>query len=234
MSACTGCLISLADTYEKLPEVLSLIDLVYCITLADEKTKVTETDDKICIDRAYPDDVDIALVEGSVCIDDKHSVELIKEVRAKSKIVVAFGSCAATGGVNRLGRGGQSPQPTHNSFLPVGKVVKVDFALPGCAPSTESIVQFVLAAVKGDMEYLKAYADFAADGMDACGMDLVQRVISPSLCMGCGTCAAACQTRAITMQDGRPNINMEFCINCGLCSFQCPRMSLPKAVYRLE
>lgn len=234
MSACTGCLISLADTYEKLPEVLNLIDLVYSITLADEKTEITETEDKICIDRKYPDDVDIALVEGSVCIDDKHSVELIKEVRAKSKIVVAYGSCAATGGVTRLGRGGQSPQPTHNAFLPVGKVVKADLALPGCAPSTESIVQFVLAAVNGDTEYLAPYAAFAENGMDACGLDLVKDVISQSLCMGCGTCAASCQTRAITMQDGRPNVNMEFCINCGVCSFQCPRTSLPAAVYRLE
>ena len=228
MCGCTGCLISFADTYEKLLDILGAVDLVYAITLADELTKVTETEDKIVIERAYPDNIDIALVEGSVCLDDHHSIELIKEVREKSKLVVAFGSCAATGGVTRLGRGGQNPQPTHVSFVPIAEVVKVDFAIPGCPPSTDAIVKFVMAALEGDMDYLELYADFAKY-TDASGDSLVKQVISQGLCMGCGTCSAACQTRAISMFDGKPDIRTEMCINCGSCVLQCPRIRLPKA-----
>lgn len=234
LSACTGCIISFADSYEKLPEILQAFDLVYSITLADEETRITENEDKICIDRVFPDNVDVALVEGSVCIDNEHAMNLLKDVRKKSKLVVAYGSCAATGGVNRFARGGQNPQPTHSAFLPIGKVVKTDFALPGCPPSVESIIQFVLAALNGDMEYLKPFAVFAENCMDSNGTDLMKYVISQSLCMGCGTCASACQTRAITMQDGKPNVNMELCINCGICAFQCPRISVPSVVFNIE
>lgn len=56
LSSCCGCLVSLADTYEKLLDVLGQIDLVYSQTLADV--------------REIPDDVDIILLEGSVCLND--------------------------------------------------------------------------------------------------------------------------------------------------------------------
>ena len=74
LSSCCGCLVSLADTYEKLLDVLNSIELVYCQTLADA--------------REIPDNVDIILVEGSVCLDDHHALELAEEVRKKAKILV--------------------------------------------------------------------------------------------------------------------------------------------------
>ncbi len=234
MSACTGCLISLADTYEKLPEILSLIDLVYCTTLSDVSTVKKEQEEKISISRDYPENVDIALVEGSVCIDDNHSLELIKDVRNKTKIIVSLGSCSSTGGVTRFCRGGQSPQPVHSSFVPVGKIINVDYAIPGCAPSTESLVLFLLAALNNDVEYLEPYSEFAKKYIDSNGYDLIKNVINNGLCMGCGTCVSSCPTRSIVMIDGKPNINMELCINCGVCVFQCPRIKLPTAIFKLE
>ncbi|WP_318785057.1 coenzyme F420 hydrogenase subunit gamma [Methanimicrococcus hacksteinii] len=233
MSGCTGCLISFADTYEKLLDILGAVDLVYAITLADAVTKVTETEDKLVIERVYPDEVDIALVEGSICLDDPHAVELIKEVREKSKVVVSLGACAATGGVTRFGRGGQNPQPTHVSFVPVAEVVKVDFAIPGCPPSTDAIVKFLMAALEGDTDYLEMYAEFVKY-QDASGENLIKQVISQGLCMGCGTCAAACQMRAVAMYDGKPDVRMEMCINCGSCVLQCPRIRMPKSKGLLE
>ena len=233
MSGCTGCLISFADTYEKLLDILSAADLVYAITLADLQTKVTETDEKIIIERAYPDSVDIALVEGSVCLDDPHSLELIQEVREKTKIVVSLGACAVTGGVTRFGRGGQNPQPTHTSFVPVSQIIQVDFAIPGCPPSADSIVKFVMAALENDADYLEMYADFVKY-QDASGENLVKQVISQGLCMGCGTCMSACQMRAVAMHDGKPDVRMELCINCGSCILHCPRIRMPKLKGLLE
>ncbi len=83
MSGCTGCLVSLADNNLGLIKILDdYADLVYCLTLADVR---------------HIPEMDVALVEGSVCLQDHESVEDIKETRKKSKIVVALGSAHATG-----------------------------------------------------------------------------------------------------------------------------------------
>ena len=63
--------------------------------------------------------MDIALVEGSVCLQDEHSLKELKEVSEKAGLVVAFGSCAATGCFTRYSRGGQQAQPSHESFVPI-------------------------------------------------------------------------------------------------------------------
>ncbi|ADC69629.1 coenzyme F420 hydrogenase, subunit gamma [Methanocaldococcus sp. FS406-22] len=219
LCSCCGCLVSLADTYEKLLDVLNSIELVYCQTLADA--------------REIPE-CDIALVEGSVCLDDHHSLEVAQEVRKKAKIVVALGACAATGGVTRYCKGNQLSKPVHSSFSPLTEVIKVDLAIPGCPPSPEAIVGVITAALNGDMEYLQPYAELAEKGSEACGCDVIYKVVNKSLCMGCGTCAAACPTRAIEMLDGRPNIIKELCIKCGACSVQCPRIRFPELIEKIE
>jgi len=218
LSSCCGCLISLSDTYEKLLDVLGAIDLIYCQTLADA--------------REIPE-ADIILVEGSVCLDDHHAMEIAQEVRQKGKILVALGACAATGGVTRFCRGGQMSKPTHASFVPVGGIIKVDLAIPGCPPSPEVIVNVITAALNGDTDYLEPFVELAGK-TEYCGCDLMTNVINKSLCMGCGTCAAACPTRAIRMVEGKPNIRNELCIKCGVCSTQCPRIRLPEQVKELE
>ena len=233
MSGCTGCLISLTDTYEKLLNILENIDLIYSLALMDEKTEIKETDDKILIERNIPDNIDIALVEGGVCLDDKHSMKDILETREKSKIVVALGACASTGGVLRYCRGGQMSKPTHASYTAIGDVIKVDLAIPGCPPSPEVIVNVITAVLNGDTDYLEPFAELAKK-TEYCGCDLMTNVINKSLCMGCGTCAAACPTRAIGMIEGKPNIRNELCIKCGVCSTQCPRIRLPENVKELE
>ncbi|AEF97325.1 coenzyme F420 hydrogenase subunit gamma [Methanotorris igneus] len=219
LSSCCGCLVSLADTYEKLLDILNSIELVYCQTLMDV--------------REIPDNLDIILVEGSVCLDDHHALELAEEVRKKAKILVALGACAATGGVTRFCRGNQMSKPVHSSFSPLTEVVKCDLAIPGCPPSPEVIVNVITAALNGDAEYLQPFAELAEKG-EACGCDLLYKVVNKSLCMGCGTCAAACPTRAIEMLDGRPNVLKELCIKCGACSVQCPRIRFPKLIEEIE
>ena len=83
--------------------------------------------------------MDVALVEGSVCIQDKLSVEEIKETREKAAVVVAVGGCACYGNITRFGRGGQPNQPQHESYLPIGDLIKVDVYIPGCAPTPQLI-----------------------------------------------------------------------------------------------
>src|SRR5512142_1539294 len=126
LSGCTGCLVSLADTYEKLLDILGAVDMVYNLTLADART--------------LPEGkVDISIVEGAVCLQDKESVHLIKQAREKSGLVVALGGCSSTGCVCNYARGGQANQPQMESYVPINRLVKVDAYIPGCPPAPEVI-----------------------------------------------------------------------------------------------
>jgi len=71
--------------------------------------------------------------------------------------------------------------------------------------------------------YLKPLMDLAARGTEACGCDLMVDVVNQGLCMGCGSCMAACPVRAISIEYGKPQIERDLCIKCGACYAQCPR-----------
>ncbi|MBI5679576.1 MAG: coenzyme F420 hydrogenase subunit gamma [Methanobacterium sp.] len=217
LSGCTGDVMSLSENYDILAPLLTeMVEIVYGQTLAD-----------VWWDDENPmPEMDIALVEGSVCLQDEHSLKEIKEVREKAGLVVAFGSCAATGCFTRYSRGGQQAQPAHESFVPVADVVKVDLAMPGCPPSPEIIAKTVVAAINGDMDYLQPMIDLAGT-TEGCGCDLQLKVVNQALCIGCGTCAMSCQTRAVEMLNGRPEVNSDRCVKCGVCYVQCPRSWWP-------
>lgn len=211
LSGCTGDLMSFTENYDELVDLLDAVDIVYGQTLVD------------CWEMP---EMDIVLIEGSVCLEDKHSIKELKEAREKSKLLVALGSCACTGGFTVYAKGGQKAQPQHSSFLALQHLVKVDMAVPGCPPSPQIIKKVILAAVNNDMEYLAPFMKFT-ENKDACGCDLQKRIINQSICIGCGACAAACPTRAMTMKDGRPSFNCDRCVKCGLCYYQCTRSWWP-------
>ncbi|MCI9144166.1 MAG: 4Fe-4S binding protein [Lachnospiraceae bacterium] len=41
-------------------------------------------------------------------------------------------------------------------------------------------------------------------------------------CVACGACAGACPVGAISMGDGKFEIDPDKCISCGSCAGQCP------------
>ena len=82
LDGCSGCHMSFLDMDERLLELAELVDLVY--------SPIVDT-------KEFPDEVDIALVEGAVAsVDDEKK---IKKIRAHSKMLVAMGDCAVTGNV---------------------------------------------------------------------------------------------------------------------------------------
>ena len=213
MSGCTGDGMSLTENYDILADLLAdMVDIVYGTTL---------------VDLWEMPEMDLALVEGSVCLQDEHSVKELLEVREKAGLVCAFGSCAMTGCFTRYARGGQLAQPKHESFVPISDLIKVDCALPGCPASPEIIAKTVVALIGGDMDYLAPMLNLASCSL-ACGCDLQTNIVNKALCTGCGTCVMACPTRALEMVEGRPSCNKDRCIKCGSCYTHCPRAWFPE------
>ena len=48
------------------------------------------------------------------------------------------------------------------------------------------------------------------------------QIADESLCEGCGTCENHCPVQAITVNNGKSQIDVDKCIGCGQCEFQCP------------
>ncbi len=146
LDGCSGCHMSFLDMDERLLEITERADLVHS-PLVDQKE--------------YPEGVDVCLVEGAVSTED--DLRRIRQVRARTRILVSFGDCAVTANVPGL-RNPIGPEPllqrayVENATLnreppsqvvpgllprslPVHKYVEVDVFLPGCPPSADLIYQ---------------------------------------------------------------------------------------------
>jgi NAD-reducing hydrogenase small subunit len=152
---------------ERLLELAEVVDLVYS-PLVDTKE--------------FPDEVDIALVEGAVSsVDDEKK---IKKVRDHSRMLVAIGDCAITGNVpsmrNPIGPEAildrayiqnASAQPQIPCVVvprllkivrPIHEFVKVDVFLPGCPPSADTFHTALTALVNGGPLDIPALTRFGA------------------------------------------------------------------------
>ena len=41
--------------------------------------------------------------------------------------------------------------------------------------------------------------------------------IDKEQCIGCESCVATCPTGALSMEDGKANVNEDTCVSCGAC-----------------
>ena len=146
---------SFLDQDEKLIELADKVQLVYS-PIADVKD--------------FSEEVDVTLVEGAV--GNEEQLELLRQVRRSSRIVVSLGDCAVTGNAtalrNILNDNSESvlkrefiENTTENPQLPkdvpkllaqayaLHEIVKVDFYLPGCPPSADLIGYMLTELVSG-------------------------------------------------------------------------------------
>ncbi len=165
LGGCSGCHMSFLDTDEWLLALAARVRLVYS-PLADVK--------------AYPEAVDVALVEGAVA-NDEH-LRLLREVRARTRHLIAFGDCAVAGNVTALrnpcgdaktvlqqvyeAAGDLARQaPREPGILPVlldrvqpiHAVVAVDTFLPGCPPPAGRIQRVLTQLLEGRQPVLEGH-----------------------------------------------------------------------------
>jgi F420-non-reducing hydrogenase small subunit len=91
-ASCGGCEIALANIHEVLLEVDSHFDFMFCPCLLDTKRSDVE---------ALPDGaIFLTLLNGALRTAENR--EMAELLRRKSQVLVAFGACAATGGIPAL------------------------------------------------------------------------------------------------------------------------------------
>ena len=91
-ASCGGCEIALANIHEAILEVDAHFDFMFCPCLLDTKKKDIE---------ALPDGaIFLTLFNGALRTEE--NLEMARLLRRKSQLLVAFGSCAATGGIPSL------------------------------------------------------------------------------------------------------------------------------------
>lgn len=167
MDGCSGCHMSFLDLDQRLIEVAEHVELVYS-PLVDIKI--------------YPDDVDVALVEGAVSSED--DLERIRMVRAKTKVLVSLGDCAVTGNVPSMRNPFEVAEVERRAYvenvtlnpgvprnivprllpevLPLHEVVPVDMFIPGCPPSADLIYYVLSEVLAGRTPELEGKCRFGA------------------------------------------------------------------------
>lgn len=156
LAGCFGCHMSFLDIDERL--------LALCEVAAFDRSPLTDI--KQCSEQ-----VDIGLVEGGLC--NAENVHTLREFRNHCKILVAVGACAINGGIPAMRNhipleecleeayldavGVVNPQiPSDpelplllNKVHPLHEVVNIDYFLPGCPPSADTIWTFVSQLLSG-------------------------------------------------------------------------------------
>jgi F420-non-reducing hydrogenase small subunit len=158
LAGCAGCEISVLDLHEGIIELLKEAEIVYAPVLMDVKE--------------VPDDIDIAIVSGSV--RNEENKERLEDLRKKSKTLIAYGTCACYGGITGMAdlyrpedvtariysdnpstEAADVPSDVVPRLLPIvhpaGDFTEVDYYLPGCPPKELLVWDILMPLIKGEV-----------------------------------------------------------------------------------
>lgn len=140
-ASCEGCQIEFTNFGDAATlELLNHVEIVEFREAMSEKT--TEP-------------IDIALVEGSFTREADRA--RLEDIRRRAKVVIAYGACAATGGINALknhqddylecvyGQDAGRPHLRSGPARPISAAIKVDHEVPGCPASKYELLQILSA-----------------------------------------------------------------------------------------
>jgi len=184
-TCCQGCQFTILFI-DKILDILQQLDVGYFHLLKDK-------------DRSK-EDFDIAFIEGA--ITTKREVRKLKNIKNKSKFVVAIGACAVNGGIPSMRNymeNRELEKYVYNQKMlkdsievePLDCFIKVDYHMRGCPIIKEEFVSFLANYAKG-----KVITEFKGSVCDQCskrGKDcyLGKKIV----CLGAithGGCDAIC------------------------------------------
>ena len=156
LAGCFGCHMSILDIDERILKLLELVEF--------DRSPITD------IKHCGP--CDLGLIEGGLC--NAENVHVLREFRARCKVLVAVGACAINGGLpaqrneldigrilteiyeERPGLAPGSKVPNDPELpLPLARVhaihdvVHIDHVLPGCPPGADAIWTFLTTLLAG-------------------------------------------------------------------------------------
>lgn len=198
-SCCEGCQLQIANLEEDIIAVVDLVDIV------EFREVITGKAPKY----------DIAFVEGS--ITRKEDENRLEDIRSRSELLVAFGSCAATGGINRLKDlrgdleqvrrdvyGDDWNRPHLETYMTkaVDEVVRVDHYLYGCPISRDEFLGVLEALALGIKPEVPDYPVCAECKImeNVCVFHMGKTCMGPIVRAGCG---AACPTNNLPCEGCR-------------------------------
>jgi NAD-reducing hydrogenase small subunit len=161
LAACAGCEMSVLDMDERIVQLLEKIELT--------STPITD------LKHPPKEGVTVGILSGTV--NNTTNLDVVKEMRERSKILIAMGDCAVFGGImtmrnffnmeEALKRAYIETESTVEGIIPrseelckpikacrVKDVVNVDIHLPGCPPSADAIYYVLSELLEGRVPVL--------------------------------------------------------------------------------
>jgi coenzyme F420-reducing hydrogenase gamma subunit len=152
-TCCEGCQIELTNYGDTaFLELLNHVDIVEFREAMSEKTT---------------DPIDVAFIEGSFTREaDRARLESIRE---RAAIVVSYGQCSSTGGINCLknhqddykefvyGADAEMPHLASDKALPVSAAIKVDYQALGCPVNKYEVLQIIAHLLHGKEPVIPNY-----------------------------------------------------------------------------
>ena len=152
-ASCDGCQLSLLDCEDALLTIARVVEIAYFPEGFREMKKGP---------------YDISLIEGS--ITTPHDAERIHRIRRQSRLVIAIGACATSGGIQALRNFGNVDEykkliyarpefiETLNKSTPISDHIRVDYELRGCPINKNQLLEVVSALVNLRRPLIPSYS----------------------------------------------------------------------------
>ena len=148
-TSCYGCQLEILNLEDKIMPLLNYLDIQYWRLLQETP--------------ANPENIDIAIIEGS--ITNEEELAEVKQIRERVKLVITIGACAHLGGVQGLrnimdNKAVQNAQYGKNlegvRSIPVQSIpdiIQVDAIVRGCPINREEFLKTIFSLLTGRKPY---------------------------------------------------------------------------------
>lgn len=191
-ACCEGCQLQIVNLEE---EILNLISLVNPVEWREAMSEHIEN-------------YDIALIEGSITRPEDE--EKLRKIRKGAKVLVALGSCASTGGLNKLKNNfdleevkqcvyGEAADMPHLHTAPakaVDEVVQVDYKIYGCPIDRREFAYIIRCLALGKKPEIPDYPVCVECKLkeNICRYEYDEICLGPVTRAGCGARCPSCAT----------------------------------------